>query len=104
MKPKPAVYEDPAKFADLQKKLLQKERDEEIERTKDLLIASDSHCLSLKKAAELERKGIGIRKLQISEWSISSFGKHLLTLGKKNQLDLPATTITSGKLNIIHDF
>ena len=90
------AYKDSSKFAELQLRLLQKERDEEIERTKDLLLASESQNFSHKKAADLERKGLGIKRLNIVEWTTSLFGKHLITLSKHSQNDLPATSITTG--------
>ena len=90
-------YTDPTKFCDIQLKLLHQEREEEIERTKDLLLASDSQNLSLKKSSDLERKGLGLRKLIIQEWTTSIFGKNLLIFGKNDQKELPATSITTGE-------
>ena len=90
-------YTSPSQFAEVQLKLLQLEREAEIERNKDLLFTAESQHLSLKKSAELEKKGLGLRKLQISEWTTSAFGKNLTTLGKANASDLPASSITNGK-------
>ena len=92
-------YDDPQKFADTQRKLLQLEREAEIERTKDLLLTSESKQLSLKKTNELEKKGLGLKKLRVQEWTTSAFGRNLLTLAKQNQDDLPASTISTGKIN-----
>ena len=89
-------YTDPSKFCDTQLKLLHQEREAEIERTKDLLLASDSQNLCLKKSGDLERKGLGVRKLCIQDWTTSSFGKNLLTFAKHDQKDLPASSITTG--------
>ena len=90
-------YTDTAKFCETQLKLLHQEREEEIERTKDLLLATDSQNLSLKKSSDLERKGLGLRKLIAHDWTTSIFGKNLLTFAKPDQKELPATSITTGK-------
>ena len=92
-------YDDPQKFADTQRKLLQLEREAEIERTKDLLLTTESKQLSLKKTNELEKKGLGLKKLRVQEWTTSAFGRNLLTLAKQNQDDLPATTISTGMMD-----
>lgn len=89
-------YKDPQKFVNIQFKLLSQEREAEVERNKDLISDAECQNLSLKKAADLERKGLGLRKLNVKEWTTSSFGKHLLTLEKRDQSDLPASTITTG--------
>ena len=90
-------YESPQSFADIQRKLLQLEREAEIERTKDLLLMTESKQLSLKKTNELEKKGLGLKKLSVQEWTTSAFGRNLLTLAKYNQDDLPSSTISTGK-------
>ena len=90
-------YDSPQKFADIQRNLLQLEREAEIERTKDLLLTSESKQLSLKKTNELEKKGLGLKKLRVQEWTTSAFGRNLLTLAKYNQDDLPSSTISTGK-------
>ena len=90
-------YTDPTKFCETQLKLLHQEREAEIERTKDLLLASDSQNLSLKKSSDLERKGLGLKKLTIQDWTTSIFGKNLLTFAKHDQNDLPASSITTGE-------
>ena len=92
-------YDDPQKFADTQRKLLQSEREAEIERTKDLLLTTESKQLSLKKTNELEKKGLGLKKMRVQEWTTSAFGRNLLTLAKQNQDDLPATTISTGMMD-----
>ena len=101
-------YDSPQKFADIQRNLLQLEREAEIERTKDLLLTSESKQLSLKKTNELEKKGLGLKKLRVQEWTTSAFGRNLLTLAKYNQYDLPSSTISTGKsilpLSIRFDF
>ena len=90
-------YTDPTKFCEAQLKLLHLEREAEIERTKDLLLATDSQNLCLKKSGELERKGLGLRKLIIQDWTTSSFGKNLLTFAKNvPDTDLPASSIQTG--------
>ena len=95
-------YDSATKFAEIQTSLLQLEREEEIERTKDLLLSSDSDKFSFKKAQELEKKGIGFRKLCVHEWTTSAFGNNLVTFGKPDQsLELPASTFSSGKINFI---
>jgi len=79
--------------------LLHLEREAEIERTKDLLLATDSQNLCLKKSGELERKGLGLRKLIIQDWTTSSFGKNLLTFAKNvPDTDLPASSIQTGDI------
>ena len=90
-------YDSPQKFAEVQRNLLQLEREAEIERTKDLLLTSESKQLSLKKTNELEKKGLGLKKLRVQEWTTSAFGRNLLTLAKYNQDDLPSSTISTGK-------
>ena len=90
-------YDSPQKFAEVQRNLLQLEREAEIERTKDLLLTSESKQLSLKKTNELEKKGLGLKKLHVQEWTTSAFGRNLLTLAKYNQDDLPSSTISTGK-------
>ena len=93
-------YTDPTKFCEAQLKLLHLEREAEIERTKDLLLATDSQNLCLKKSGELERKGLGLRKLIIQDWTTSSFGKNLLTFAKNvPDTDLPASSIQTGTYN-----
>ena len=93
-------YTDPTKFCEAQLKLLHLEREAEIERTKDLLLATDSQNLCLKKSGELERKGLGLRKLIIQDWTTSSFGKNLLTFSKNvPDTDLPASSIQTGTYN-----
>lgn len=94
---KKVTFKSPQEFVDLQFKWLHLEREAEIERNKELL--SDSECknLSLKRASDLERKGIGLKKLNVKEWTTSAFGKHLLSLEKKDQSDLPASQISTGK-------
>ena len=97
MKKEIVKYDSPQKFADIQRNLLQLEREAEIERTKDLLLTSESKQLSLKKTNELEKKGLGLKKLRVQEWTTSAFGRNLLTLAKYNQDDLPSSTISTGK-------
>lgn len=89
-------YKDPQKFVDVQFKLLSQEREAEVERNKELISDAECQNLSLKKAADLERKGLAFRKLIVKEWTTSAFGKYLLSLEKRNQSDLPASTITTG--------
>merc|ERR1712062_82512 len=91
-------YDSPQKFAEVQRNLLQLEREAEIERTKDLLLTSESKQLSLKKTNELEKKGLGLKKLRVQEWTTSAFGRNLLTLAKYNQDDLPSSTISTGDI------
>ena len=93
-------YDSVTKFAELQSSLLKLERDEEIERTKDLLLSSDSDKFNFKKAQELEKKGLGFRKLTVHEWTTSAFGKNLVTLGKANQSELTASTFSNGECNL----
>lgn len=98
MTDKSISYDDPQKFADIQRKLLGKEREAEIERTKDLLTSSESSNFSFKRAFILEKKGLGLRKLRVHDWCSSIFGKSLVSLGKydANNPDLPASSITNG--------
>ena len=90
-------YDNVSKFAEIQSSLLQLERDEEIQRTKDLLLSSDSEKFSFKRAHELEKKGLGFRKLTVSEWTTSAFGNNLITLGKQDQSELTASTFSNGE-------
>ena len=95
-------YTDPTKFCEAQLKLLHLEREAEIERTQDLLLATDSQNLCLKKSGELERKGLGFRKLIIQDWTTSSFGKNLLTFAKRiPDTDLPASSIQTGTHHLV---
>ena len=90
-------YDSVTKFAEIQNSLLQLERQEEIDRTKDLLLSSDSEKFSFKKAQELEKKGLGFRKVAILEWTTSAFGKNLITIGKQDQSELSASTFSNGE-------
>merc|ERR1712062_781730 len=88
-------YDSVTKFTEIQNSLLQLERQEEIDRTKDLLLSSDSEKFSFKKAQELEKKGLGFRKVAILEWTTSAFGKNLITIGKQDQSELSASTFSN---------
>ena len=90
-------YDSVTKFTEIQTSLLQLERQEEIDRTKDLLLSSDSEKFSFKKAQELEKKGLGFRKVAILEWTTSAFGKNLITIGKQDQSELSASTFSNGE-------
>ena len=94
-------YDSVTKFTEIQTSLLQLERQEEIDRTKDLLLSSDSEKFSFKKAQELEKKGLGFRKVAILEWTTSAFGKNLITIGKQDQSELSASTFSSGEYFLI---
>jgi hypothetical protein len=84
------------RFAQLQGELLALERDAEVERAQELVRVHSSD------AKELEKRGVALRRVLVSESRTGLYGRTVVTYCKDKALPLPATNISNGMLtNII---
>ncbi len=79
------------KFAKLQGELLNLERSCEVERAQDLVRAHSSD------ARELEKRGLALRRVVVSECRTGLYGRTVVTYSKEKSVPLPATNISNGK-------
>ena len=82
-------------FVTNQSSLLSLEREEETERSRDVLANKGGDI------KQLERRGVALRKNAIQERRTGLYGKTILVFGKygnkKESLELPANTLTNGE-------
>jgi hypothetical protein len=79
------------KFAKLQGELLNLERSCEVERAQELVRAHSSD------ARELEKRGLALRRVVVSESRTGLYGRTVISYSKEKSVPLPATNISNGK-------